>query len=69
MTYLAARVAQSMQRSRELEQQRRAAGIVAERYGAAPTVARWAHRVARSDEVGGYSLLYRVVERGISGLL
>jgi hypothetical protein len=68
-TGLAARVEQAMRRSRALVQQRRAAGIVLERYAAAPTVARWARRVARADEIGHYSLLYRVVDRGISGLL
>jgi hypothetical protein len=68
-TDLGERVEQAMRRSRALEQQRAAAAVVLAKCGACPTVARWARRVERSDEIGAYALLYRVVERDISCLL
>ena len=60
---LAQHVARAMWHRRALDQQRAAVGIVLERYSAAPTVVGWAHAVLRSDELGRYSLLYRLAER------
>jgi hypothetical protein len=60
---LAEQLEHDMRRGRALEAQRRAAGVLLERYAAAPTLARWARLVLRSDEVKPYRLLYRVAER------
>jgi hypothetical protein len=58
---LARSVDLAMARSAQLKAQRAAAAVVLAKYGACPPVAVWARRVARSDEVGHYSLLFRVV--------
>lgn len=65
-TAIAQAVGDSMRRAQALEQQRRAAAVILARYGQVRAIVVWAQCVLRDDELGRYSLLYRVAERGIS---
>ena len=63
---LAGTVELAMARRHALDQQRKAAAVVLERYGAVEGVERWAHSVLRCDEPQGYRLLFRLADRGVS---